>query len=109
MWMEPIIVQVRHEQGRPTIVDESGRLESCYGSEGRARWEGDWRSITVTHHGDALVAPTSSGAGRDAERTIFASKCSLRLRDFRQRCADNFVHGPYLSWPKGRDLPTYDA
>jgi hypothetical protein len=44
----------------------------------RARSEGDWRSIAVTR-GFGLVAPTSSGAGRDAGRTIFASRWSAVL------------------------------
>jgi hypothetical protein len=34
MRLEPITVHVRHEQGRPTIVDNGGWHGSDYGSEG---------------------------------------------------------------------------
>jgi len=41
----------------------------------RARSEGDRGSITVTRR-HALPAATSTGAGQEAGRTIFASRCS---------------------------------
>ena len=43
----------------------------------RARSEGDRGSITVTRR-HALPAATSTGAGQEAGRTIFASRGSFR-------------------------------